>query len=191
MENALSVNNHKQYKGDECPPLFCVQTSQFQTRGGRRSAVGARQSARGGRSVAVGAWRPGGSAVGARGSAHGKGARRGRTAPRGAHHPLAPGRVARLRAGCRGALPRVAPAGAHFWAAAPPIGRARGWRTLAGRGPQIRARRSGPSGGQARRRTRAGPNAISSSTTRLPYVVAAAPAPARFLWHFWRAARRC
>ena len=84
-----------------------------------------------------------------------------------------------------GARALAAAAGAHFWAAAPPIGRvrggrARGWRTLAGAAAQIRARRSGPSGGQARRRTRAGPNAIPSSTTGLPYVVTASPAPARF-----------
>ena len=114
-----------------------------------------------------------------------------RSLPRGRHAVGAaslPSRAARalllqLRGRIFGRPPRPS-------AACAAAGRADGepWRA---RGPQIRARRSGPSGGQARRRTRAGPNAISSSTTRLPYVVTAAPAPARFLWHFWRAARRC
>ena len=192
MENALSVNNHKQYKGDECPPLFCVQTSQFQTRGGRRSARGSRR-------VAVGAWRSERGGQGARRWARG-GRLTARAHGEGARRPEA--RIIRSRRGgwrgcardvaalCRG-LPlrgRIFGRPPRPSAACAAAGRVDGepWRA---RGPQIRARRSGPSGGQARRRTRDGPNAIPSSTTGLPYVVTASPAPARFLWHFWRAAR--
>ena len=156
----------------------------------KQEAVGGRRSARGSRRVAVGAWRSERGGQGARRWARG-GRRTARAHGEGARRPEA--RIIRSRRGgwrgcardvaalCRG-LPlrgRIFGRPPRPSAACAAAGRVDGepWRA---RGPQIRARRSGPSGGQARRRTRAGPNAIPSSTTGLPYVVTASPAPARF-----------